>query len=107
MTGIPKNVEGKQEKASITGTAPIDLEKELRIKEQEIDNLLNLAKELLQENEQLKIANAELTKKIQAALNLQDGYNAKWTWISKIIFVLTTENRPLRATDMIELLGNY
>ena len=102
-----KKADGKQAKGLKEQSLPINLTDELLKKQQEIDNLLDLAKELLQENEQLKIINIHLTQKLRDAQNLQDGYNEKWTWVSKIIFALKTENRPLKAMDMVELFGNY
>ncbi len=67
--------------------------------EKEIGNQHELIKELAKEAELLRqqVTSLEDEQKM-------DGYQSASSWISKIVFALRQENRPLRSADLIKLI---
>lgn len=63
-------------------------------------------------NEELRAANAEIAKlqkgfegmKGYDSVNLGKTYNINATWIDKIVFVLKQTGRPMRSSEIIEVL---
>jgi len=63
----------------------------------------DLLKEVFTEREMLLRRVRELEKQENDRLNT-DGYQSTSSWISKIVFTLQQENRPLRSPELISLL---
>lgn len=80
-------------------------EQDNRIKklENELTARNNLLKEVFTEYEKLKIRVKELQTQLDDLQNSSD-YRSASTWISKIVFMLRHENRPLRSAELIALL---
>ena len=80
-------------------------EQDVRIKnlENELTIRNNLLKEMFAEYEMLKIRVKELQMQLDELQNNGD-YKSASTWVSKIVFVLRHENKPLRSTELIALL---
>lgn len=85
-------------------TEPLS-EQDIRIKtlENELTIRDNLLKEVFTEYEKLKIQIKELQKQLDELQN-NSKYKSASTWISKIVFILRHENRPLRSAELIALL---
>jgi hypothetical protein len=69
----------------------------------ELANQRNLLKEVFTEREVLLRRVRKLEKQKNDRLNA-DGYQAMSSWISKIVFTLKQEDRPLRSPELISLL---
>jgi hypothetical protein len=80
-----------------------ELIKMLEAKEKEITIQLDLLKETFAGYQLLQQKVAKLEEHLKDLQN-QDGYNATSSWISKIVFTLQQENRPLRSPELITLL---
>jgi hypothetical protein len=76
-------------------------------KEYTVAELLSLTQDLIRNNEALKNEIIDLRNQLKQKEGLPEGYNTKWTWIAKIVFLLKHENKPLRATEMIELFSQF
>jgi hypothetical protein len=63
----------------------------------------DLLKEVFTEREMLLRRVRELEKQESEHLNA-DGYQSTSSWISKIVFTLQQEDRPLRSPELISLL---
>ncbi len=87
-----------------SGTEPLS-EQDIRIKnlENELTIRNNLLKEVFTEYEKLKIRVKELQTQFDEVQNSGE-YKSASTWISKIVFILRHENRPLRSAELIALL---
>ncbi len=82
----------------------LELSKEELVKmildqEKQISVQHDMLKKLLAENETLR---QQLQK--QEDEQNEDGYHSTSSWISKIVFTLRQENRPLRSLDLIKRL---
>lgn len=75
------------------------------IREKEIRNQsqLDMLKETYPEMLRLKENNA-LKEKLSTYENLDDGYRKDWTWVAKIVFAIEKAGKPLRSTEIIEIL---
>ena len=71
--------------------------------QKEIHNQYHLLKETFDNNQLLTKKLRDLEKGLDECSN-SDGYNPGLSWVSKIVFTLRTENRPLRSCEMISLL---
>ena len=80
------------------------LQETIRELEQKNELQYGLLKEVVAENQKLRKRMAELEEQLIAHQN-SDGYNGTSSWISKIVFTLQQENRPLRSTTLIEMLA--
>lgn len=80
------------------------LQEVIRELEQKNNLQHGLLKEVVAENQHLRKRVAELEELLTGQLN-SDGYNDTSSWISKIVFTLQKENRPLRSTTLIEMLA--
>ena len=80
------------------------LQEVIRELEQKNNLQHGLLKEVVAENQHLRKRVAELEEQLTVQLN-SDGYNDTSSWISKIVFTLQKENRPLRSTTLIEMLA--
>ncbi len=74
-----------------------NLKTKLGAKQKEIDELLIRIEELIAENKALK-------KQLIKPVKEKDNYDNSRTWISKIVYIVGKENKPLRSADIIELL---
>jgi DNA repair exonuclease SbcCD ATPase subunit len=63
----------------------------------------DLLKKTLTENESLQQKVRQLEEQLNDKRN-SDGYGSTSSWISKIVFTLQQENRPLRSPELISLL---
>lgn len=63
----------------------------------------DLLKKTLTENELLQQKVRQLQEQLNDKRN-SDGYGSTSSWISKIVFTLQQENRPLRSPELIALL---
>ena len=63
----------------------------------------DLLKKTLTENELLQQKVRQLEQQLNDKRN-SDGYGSTSSWISKIVFTLQQENRPLRSPELIVLL---
>lgn len=63
----------------------------------------DLLKKTLTENELLQQKVQQLEERLNDKRN-SDGYGSTSSWISKIVFTLQQENRPLRSPELITLL---
>jgi hypothetical protein len=79
------------------------LQKTIEEQQRTIAKQYDLLKEAYVNNELLLRKVQELEKQLHNHRN-SDGYNSTSSWISKIVFTLQQENRPLRSTDLIRLL---
>jgi hypothetical protein len=81
-------------------------------KEELIEKLLKTQKEVFIQHDLLKqtfVKNKELQKKCaelekQLDESVGEGYSSASTWVSKIVFILKAEDRPLRSVDLIAIL---
>jgi hypothetical protein len=80
------------------------LQEVIRELEQKNNLQHGLLKEVVAENQHLRKRVVELEEQLTGQLN-SDGYNDTSSWISKIVFTLQKENRPLRSTTLIEMLA--
>ena len=76
---------------------PNELEKRLSDMQKERDAAYSLVKEMLIENE-------KLTNRLAIYEKPSGLYNSGWTWISKMVFLITRANKPLRSIEIIELI---
>lgn len=73
------------------------LKSKLKSTQKQLDNVSLQLTQTLSENEKLQI---QLSKFEQS-----DGkYYSGWSWISKIVFIVTNANKPLRSVEIIALL---
>jgi sugar-specific transcriptional regulator TrmB len=75
------------------------------------NNAVNPAEKLEKENRALKELLSEalekikrLEKRLQKYENSNDGYNKAWTVVTKIVFLITKADKPLRSSEIISLL---
>jgi hypothetical protein len=80
-----------------------ELIKMIEDQKKELDNQRDLLKEVFTEREMLLKRVRELEKQEYERLHT-DGYQGMSSWISKIVFTLQQEDRPLRSPELIGLL---
>ena len=80
------------------------LQEVIRELEQKNNLQHGLLKEVVAENQHLRKRVAELEELLTGQRN-SEGYNYTSSWISKIVFTLQQENRPLRSTTLIDMLA--
>ena len=67
--------------------------------QKENDSLRELLKEAL-----IKIEN--LKNRLEKHENPKDEYNKRWTMVTKIAFLITKAQKPLRSSEILQLLTN-
>jgi len=80
-----------------------ELVKIIQDQQKELASQHDLLKEVFTEREMLLRRVRELEKRENDRLNA-DGYQGMSSWISKIVFTLQQEDRPLRSPELISLL---
>ena len=73
------------------------LKNRLESKQKELEKAITQLKQVASENEILK-------KQLKQYTNPKDEYNYSRTWISKIVFIVTRADKPLRSAEIIALL---
>ena len=73
------------------------LKSDLKDKQKQLDETKAQLEVLVSENEKLR-------KQLNKQKKPTDGYEHNWTWISKIVFMVTNADKPLRSTEIIALL---
>ncbi len=73
----------------------------LKTKLAETQKELGETKDQLHEKE---IENIKLRLLLDNYVNPKDEYNKSRTWVSKIVFIIAKENKPLRSPEIIALL---
>lgn len=68
---------------------------------EQLQKEVNSLKELLQEA-YLEIQ--KLKERLHKYENPGDGYNKRWTMVTKLVFLITKAGKPLRSADIIPLL---
>lgn len=84
----------KTEENSLSNTA-----KSTDLLQKENDSLRELLKEALIEIENLK-------NRLEKHENPKDEYNKRWTMVTKIAFLITKAQKPLRSSEILQLLTN-
>ncbi len=74
-----------------------NLKKQVADKQNELKEALDQVKNLTTENEKLK-------RKLKKHETPTEHYDYSWSWISKIVFLVTQANKPLRSAEIIEVL---
>ncbi|PQJ08985.1 hypothetical protein CJD36_021495 [Flavipsychrobacter stenotrophus] len=74
-----------------------NLNKQVVEKQNALNDALNQVKDLSTENEKLK-------RKLKKHETPAEHYDYSWSWISKIVFLVTLANKPLRSAEIIEVL---
>ena len=74
-----------------------NLKKKVTEKQNALNDALNQVKDITIENENLK-------RKLRKLETPADHYDCSWSWISKIVFLVTQANKPLRSIEIIEVL---
>jgi hypothetical protein len=76
-----------------------NVEKPSDLLQKENDSLRELLKEALIEIENLK-------NRLQKHENPKDEYNKRWTMVTKIAFLISKAQKPLRSSEILQLLTN-
>lgn len=76
----------------------------LQEKQDQVNAQYSVLKEVYQAYESLKKEHALLKEKLLGYEHPDDGYRKDWTWVAKIVFVLKKEGRPMRSSEIIEVL---
>jgi hypothetical protein len=92
-----------RQREKLLQTAKEELIQMIQDQKKELANQRDLLKEVFTEREILLRRVRELEKQENDRLNA-DGYQSTSSWISKIVFTLQQENRPLRSPELISLL---
>lgn len=92
-----------QRQAKLLQSSKEELIQMIEDREKELASQRGLLKEVFSEREMLLRRVRELEKQENERLNA-DGYQGMSSWISKIVFTLQQENRPLRSPELISLL---
>ena len=74
-----------------------NLKKQVVDKQNALNDALNQVKDLTTEKEKLK-------RKLKKLETPAEHYDYSWSWISKIVFLVTQANKPLRSAEIIEVL---
>ena len=74
-----------------------NLKKQVVEKQNALNDAQNQVKDLTTENEKLK-------RKLKKHETPAEHYDYSWSWISKIVFLVTQANKPLRSAEIIEVL---
>jgi hypothetical protein len=83
--------------------SPEKMQKTIEELQKTISMLYDLLKKSLTENELLQQKAHQLEERLNNKRN-SDEYRSTSSWISKIVFTLQQENRPLRSPELISLL---
>lgn len=83
--------------------SPEKMQKTIEEQQKTIAMQYDLLKEAFTTNELLIRKVQEFEKQLQNQQN-HDGYASTSSWISKIVFTLLQENRPLRSPELITLI---
>jgi len=100
---VSKNRKNKEQKPQTPQYEGQNADMTIEKQKKELAIRDSLLKELCLEYEKMKIRVKELEVMLAKTTN-SDSYQSANTWISKIAFVLSHENRPLRSADLIRLL---
>jgi hypothetical protein len=73
------------------------LRSDLEYKQEQLNSVEAQLKEAISENKKLR-------KQLNQPNVLKDGYEYNRTWISKIVFMVTNADKPLRSVEIIALL---
>ena len=73
------------------------LKSDLKNKQKKLDDTQAQLERVISENEQLR-------KQLNRQKKPKAGYDSSRTWISKIVFILTNSDKPLRSAEIIALL---
>lgn len=92
-----------REAAKIKSDSPEIMQQAIAELEKTVAMQYDLLKKTLTENELLQQKVQQLQQQLNDKLN-SDGYGSTSSWISKIVFTLQQENRPLRSPELITLL---
>lgn len=87
---------------SLSSLSKEELIEKLQKAEKEIRIQHDLLKETFQQNKNLQTKCADLQEKLQKTGD--KGHSSSASWVSKIVWTLKTENRPLRSVEIISLL---
>jgi hypothetical protein len=83
--------------------SPEEMQKTIDELQKTVAMQYDLLKKTLTENELLQQKVRQLEEQLNDKRN-SDGYGSTSSWISKIVFILQHENRPLRSPELINLL---
>lgn len=92
-----------REAAKIKSESPEKMQQAIAELEKTVAMQYDLLKKTLTENELLQQKVQQLQEQLNDKRN-SDGYGSTSSWISKIVFTLQQENRPLRSPELIALL---
>lgn len=70
---------------------------------EQLQKEVNSLKELLQE---AYVEMQKLNERLRKYENPGDGYNKRWTMVTKIVFLVTKAGKPLRSAEIKPLLTN-
>jgi len=73
------------------------LKSDLEYKQEQLNNAEAKLKEAISENKKLR-------RQLNQSNVPKDGYEYNRTWISKIVFIVTNADKPLRSVEIIALL---
>ena len=76
----------------------------LKEKQNQLDVQYSVLKEVYESYERLKKEHEQIKEKLSRYENPDDGYRKDWTWVAKIVFVLQKAGKPLRSSEIIEIL---
>lgn len=91
------------ETAKIKSDSPEKMQQAIAELEKTVAMQYDLLKKTVTENELLQQKVRQLQEQLNDIRN-SDGYGSTSSWISKIVFTLQQENRPLRSPELISLL---
>ena len=94
ITSMEKNNEISTERLEIRIKR---LRSDLEYKREQLNSVEAQLKEAISENKKLR-------KQLNQPNVPKDGYEYNRTWISKIVFMVTNANKPLRSVEIIALL---
>ena len=92
-----------RETAKTKSDSPEKMQKTIDELQKTVAMQYDLLKKTLMENELLQQKVHQLEEQVNDKRN-SDGYGSTSSWISKIVFTLQQENRPLRSPELITLL---
>jgi hypothetical protein len=92
-----------REAAKIKSDSPEKMQQAIEELQKTVAMQYDLLKKTLTENELLQQKVRQLEEQLNDKRN-SDGYGSTSSWISKIVFTLQLENRPLRSPELINLL---
>lgn len=81
-----------------------ELDALLQEKESTVQEQYALLKEVYEKYQHLQKEHVQLKEKLLRYEIPDDGYRNDWTWVAKIVFVLQKAGKPMRSTEIIEVL---